>query len=247
MVAPEVVTFDFWNTLILADDHGTRSRRLTALLGLLAGEGVEADPQVVVDAMRHAGQRFDRSWRANERYGAEHAVEDMIAHLGLDLSDEVRAGLLASITDPDPAGDPPLTPNIETTLATLKDAGVRIGIICDVGLSPSRTLRRFLEGHDVLHYFDHWSFSDEVGTFKPHRAIFEHALAGLGGVEPVRAAHVGDLRRTDVAGANAFGMTSVRYTGAYDDPGSPDDGSDAVEAALVVADHADLPVALGIV
>ena len=58
---------------------------------------------------------------------------------------------------------------------------------------------------------------------------------------PSRAAHVGDLRRTDVAGALALGMTAVRYTGAFDDV----DG-EGPEATFVVASHAELPGVLGI-
>jgi putative hydrolase of the HAD superfamily len=97
-----------------------------------------------------------------------------------------------------------------------------------------------LEKHGLLDWFDHWSFSDEVGVYKPDRRIFDHALAGLGGIDPAEAAHIGDLRRTDIAGAKALGITAVRYTGVYDDPhvdGLP-------EADLVVADHAELPAAL---
>ena len=94
----------------------------------------------------------------------------------------------------------------------------------------------------MLELFDHWSFSDEVGAYKPDPAIFEHALAGLGGVAPSSAAHVGDLRRTDVAGARAMGMTAVRYTGAFDDDSQPDP-----EGHHVVGAHAELPGVLGIV
>ena len=79
-------------------------------------------------------------------------------------------------------------------------------------MTPSTSLRRQLERHGLLDYFDHWSFSDEVGWYKPAPQIFEHALAGLGVTEPARAAHVGDLRRTDVAGARAHGLLSVRYS-----------------------------------
>ena len=107
------------------------------------------------------------------------------------------------------------------TLAELRDRGVRLGIICDVGLTPSPVLRGWLDDHGVLELFDHWSFSDEVGWYKPAPQIFEHALAGLGGIAPGRAAHVGDLRRTDVGGAQAMGMMAVRYRGAYDDAGRP--------------------------
>ena len=70
------------------------------------------------------------------------------------------------------------------------------------------------------------------------------ALAGLGGVDPAEAAHIGDLRRTDVAGARGIGMRAVRYRGVFDDPGRADDGSDQVEGDAVIDDHADLLAAL---
>ena len=118
-----------------------------------------------------------------------------------------------------------------------------VGIVCDVGLTPSPVLRGYLDAHGVLDRFDHWSFSDEVGVFKPDRRIFEHALEGLGGVSAERAAHVGDLRRTDVAGARAAGMTSVRYRGVNDDP---DADGELPEADHVLDDHGDLLEALGL-
>lgn len=242
----KAVTFDFWNTLIRADDAGVRDRRLTAWLGLLAGEGFELDGDHVRSAMRHAGQRFDERWRANEYYGAVHAVDDMLDHLGVAVSPATRDGLLASITDPDPAHDPQPTPHIGDALEALRSRDIRIGIICDVGLAPSTTLRRYLTGHGLIGYFDHWSFSDEVGTFKPDPVIFHHALAGLGGFAPADAAHVGDLRRTDIAGAQGIGAFAVRYAGIYDDPGDDADGTRAVEGDAVIADHAELLAALGV-
>jgi putative hydrolase of the HAD superfamily len=240
----KAVTFDFWNTLICADHVGTRDRRLTAWLGLLAGEGFELEGDVVRTAMAHASSRFDERWRANQYYGAADAVEDMLVHLGLEVSPETRDGLLASITDPAHLPEP--TPNVGEALEGLRSAGVRIGIICDVGLAPSTTLRRFLEGNGLLGYFDHWSFSDEVGTFKPDPAIFEHALDGLGAIDPADAAHVGDLRRTDIGGAQAKGIFAVRYAGIYDDPGAADEGTDVIDGDAVITDHADLLAALGL-
>lgn len=240
------VTFDFWNTLIRADTGRTRERRLEAWLGLLAGEGIEVDDERVTAAMRHAGERFDAEWRQNRYYGAEAAVDDMLAHLGAKVAPGVRADLLASIADPEPdaAHLPKPTDHVGDALEALRARDVRIGIICDVGLAPSTTLRHYLERHELLSYFDHWSFSDDVGTFKPDPVIFEHALAGLGGVDPAEAAHIGDLRRTDVAGARGIGMRAVRYRGVFDDPGRADDGSDQVEGDAVIDDHADLLAAL---
>ena len=75
-----------------------------------------------------------------------------------------------------------------------------------------------MEGFGLLRFFDHWSFSDEVGCFKPFPPIFEHAMAGLGVDDPGAIAHVGDGRRTDVAGALAMGMIAVRATWFADRP-----------------------------
>ncbi|MBX3313942.1 MAG: HAD family hydrolase [Actinobacteria bacterium] len=246
MAPIDAVTFDYWNTLLLADYARQGEQRLTSMLRLLARDGVQADPEALRTSLRSAGARFDHHWRRNERFAAADAIELVLAEQSLTVSDAMRRDLVALITDPDEEHDPDPTPNVGDALEALRSAGVRIGIICDVGLAPSTTLRRILARHGLLGFFDHWSFSDDVGTFKPDPVIFEHALAGLGGVSADRAAHVGDLRRTDIAGANAMGITSVRYTGAFDDPGSSDDGTDAVEARVVLGDHADLVAALGI-
>ena len=177
-------------------------------------------------------------------FGAVDAVDHVLAELGQEVPDDLRGELMAVITDPAPEHDPVPTEHVAECLAVLDDAGVRIGIICDVGLTPSRTLRRFLGRHDLLDRFDHWSFSDEVGVFKPDPVIFRHALEGLGVDDPTSAVHVGDLRRTDVAGARALGITSVRYTGVFDDPVA--DEEPELEADHVVADHALLPELLGL-
>jgi putative hydrolase of the HAD superfamily len=52
-------------------------------------------------------------------------------------------------------------------------------------------------------------FSSEVGTRKPHSAIFERALDALG-VEPERTVFVGDRLYEDIRGAAEVGMTTVQ-------------------------------------
>jgi len=243
MVPPEAVTFDFWNTLV-QEDLGARGRRLAGWLGVLEGEGFSVDPDALREAFAVDWDAYQQDWKANIQAGAGHSVVRVLDLLGLDPPPDVRDALTAVITDPAPGHEPPPTLHIGACLDALRSAGVRIGIICDVGLTPSRTLRRYLETHGLLGSFDHWSFSDEVGVFKPDPVIFHHAMAGLGVEEPSRMAHVGDLRRTDVAGANALGILSIRYTGVFDDPGRPDDGPERT-AVHDLADHADLPAVLG--
>jgi len=248
VVAPEpprAVTFDFWNTLI-REDTRARDRRVDAWLGLLEGEGMALERDRLGSAFTANWKSFQSHWTENRPYDASDAVTEIAAELGLHLPSQLRRELVEAFTDPAPEHDPLPTDHIADCLTALRDAGVRIGIICDVGLTPSRTLRRYLDGHGLLGSFDHWSFSDEVGTFKPDPRIFRHALDGLGIERSAQAAHVGDLRRTDVAGAQGLGITAVRYRGIFDDPGSPDDGTDQVEGDHVIDDHADLPAVLGI-
>lgn len=241
----QAITFDFWNTLV-REQVEVRDRRLEAWLGLLEGEGAAVERAALGAAYEHSWDRFQRAWQANLRYDATDAVRDLLEHLGLAPPDDVVEGLVAVITDPDPAWRPETTDHVGEALEALSSAGVRIGIICDVGFTPSRILRRYLQEHGLLGYFHHWSFSDEVGTFKPDPAIFRHALHGLGGIDPGRAAHIGDLRRTDIAGAQAMGMLSIRYCGVHDDPGSPEAGTEGVEGDHVIADHRELPAILGV-
>ena len=52
--------------------------------------------------------------------------------------------------------------------------------------------------------------------------------------EPSRCIHVGDLKRTDVAGARAINMTTVRYSGGRDDPEDGDEADHVIENHLEI-------------
>ena len=118
--------------------------------------------------------------------------------------------------------------------------------MCDVGLTSSSTLRARLDRLGVLDAFDAWSFSDETGVFKPAPEAFRAALDPLG-VDPRDAAHIGDNERTDIAGANALGMVSVRYQGLLRVTGLLDGLRFDGLADHVIDDIAALPEVLGIV
>jgi putative hydrolase of the HAD superfamily len=237
----EAVTFDYWNTLVREAPGHLRGRRIAAWAGLLAADGLVPEPGLL-DAVFDAGwERYDAAWRANRQYAPEDAADELVDALGLDVPPALRAALVHAFCSAGDDAELALTANIGACLRRLRDAGVRIGIVCDVGMTGSRALRSHLDRNGLLDLFDHWSFSDEVGVYKPSALIFEHALAGLGGIAADRAAHVGDLRRTDIAGARAMGMLAVRYTGVFDDA-----AGDGPEGDVVVADHLDLCDAIGV-
>ena len=237
----DAVTFDYWNTLVYEDHGRLRGIRLESWAAILEDAGINVPPERLERAFDDSWAEYERAWFDNRQYLHDEAVSDIVRAIGVTPTDEVVTALAETFPGAADGADLHLTDGIQDCLRALRSRDVRIGIVCDVGMTASPTLRERLDMFGVLRYFDHWSFSDEVGCFKPWPAVFEHALAGLGVADPAEAAHVGDSRRTDVAGAQAMGMTAVRYTYFVD--ASADTGP---EAQHVLDDHAGLVTALDI-
>jgi FMN phosphatase YigB (HAD superfamily) len=239
----DAVTFDYWHTLFRAGDpEDSKSRRAEWVVAVLRRFELEVADTKLREALDVLARAGHQNWVDNRQYYAPHASAELLELLEIEAEAELLDAMIRAYGGED---EPPIvepTPNVEIALRALRDAGLRIGIVCDVGMAPSRLLREHLTRHGLIDYFDHWSFSDEVGVFKPAPEIFEHALDGLGVDDVSRVAHVGDLRRTDIAGAQAMGITAVRYRGSNDDHGEPGDP----EGDLVLDDHAALAGLLGI-
>jgi len=248
--AVEAVTFDYWNTLCREPPGGyLRCRRLEAMSQVLVDAGVGSAGvvlPVLTGGYDTAWRSWLEAWSANRQYSgvdAAHAIADAVeqAFSGSPGIAALRPRLLDAFAGAGEGAEPALVDGAADALAGLCALGVRLGIICDVGFTPSPVLRRHLDRQGLLEYFDHWSFSDEVGVYKPDRRIFEHALAGLGRPEPARCVHVGDRRRTDVAGAQAQGMRAVRITAVFED--DPDQGP---PGDVVIGSYEELLPALGL-
>lgn len=235
------VTFDYWNTLMYETAGASRNRRIDAWMGILESVGFTVERERLDAVFEESWQSFVTRWTANEQVHAAQAAEEIVESLGFEVPPAVRRDLVEAFTAAGTQIELHATEGVGECIRALRDAGVRIGIICDVGMTPSVTLRRHLGDRGLMDLFDHWSFSDEVGVYKPDPVIFRHALEGLGGVDPAEAAHVGDLRRTDIAGARGMGMTAVRYTGVFDDDSQPEP-----EGHFVNDDHRRLPALLKI-
>jgi len=197
----------------------------------------------VVDAAFAAGVAAQtEAWRGQSlSIGPAGIVEHFLAELRLEVRPESRAELQALIEDPEP--DRRLTPvaGVEEAIRRLRARGLRLGIVCDSGMMVGRVLRGQLRRTGLAAHFepDALAFSDEVGVTKPRPEMFRRALDALG-VQPAEAAHVGDLRFTDMAGARGLGMRAVRMRGFNDDQGEGPEGD------AVIDDYADLERALGL-
>ena len=177
---------------------------------------VRVEAELLVASLEEVGLHWERSWAAGRHLPPREAAETLVRALGV----EGAAGEMVA----------------EAFLgAGLRARGSRLGIVCDVGFSGGELLRELLAGEGLLDHFSGWAFSDEVGHYKPSPRIFEAALGSLG-ARPEASLHVGDLRRTDVAGAAAFGMRTARYRGIHDDA----DLRIGAEADVVIDSHLEL-------
>jgi putative hydrolase of the HAD superfamily len=127
----------------------------------------------------------------------------------------------------------------EALLSALDTAGIPSVLVCDTGLTPGRVVRQLLDRLGLLRHLRVQAFSDEVGAPKPDARAFLAAIGPLG-VDPKHVLHVGDLKRTDVAGARALGMRTVRIRARHDDATQMDDADDIVDS------HAELAALLGL-
>jgi FMN phosphatase YigB (HAD superfamily) len=228
----DAVTFDFWNTLMWEEPGSLREKRLEVWRETLG----PVDAELLERAHDAVHQEYVDSWVAGRQFRVDEAAEQMLYGLDGEMGEDSFAALVDGFSEGGRRAAIHPSDGVHGCLEALQDAGVKIGIVCDIGLTPSPVLRELLDRDGLLGYFDGMSFSDEVGHYKPHPAIFEHALASLCGIPAARAAHVGDRVRTDVDGAAAMGMTAVRYNGVYEDElaGTRDD-------ELVVKRLAELP------
>jgi FMN phosphatase YigB (HAD superfamily) len=240
---PAAVTFDFGNTLTRdVDFEPVRQARVDHILAWLEERGAAADADSVRAAFESAGEAGARSWSSQRRhFGAGDALAHILSTLHVQSEPAERAPLVALLEDPLPERRLVAVDGVAEALRDLREAGMRLGVVSNLAWGPGTVMRRHLAVHGLLDLFEQEAvaFSDEVGVLKPHPDLFLAALTALG-VQPERAAHVGDLKLTDVAGARELGMLTVRYRGVHDDP------ADAPDADIVIDDYGELSGALGL-
>jgi FMN phosphatase YigB (HAD superfamily) len=227
------VTFDFWNTIAVEPVPGSmRDLRHAAVVETLEAHGVEMDAERLAGHVGEVIRGRERAWAEGVHVSPTEGARRLVA--ALELEEAAGEAVAEAFLGAGRGADLGLAPDIGATLGQLRADGLALGIVCDAGFTGGAILREFLASEGLLEHFSGWAFSDEVGAYKPDPRIFEAALAMLG-ASPADAVHIGDLRRTDVAGARAIGMGSIRYRGLADDPGP------GPEADFAIADHRELP------
>lgn len=231
----EAITFDFWNTIARAPAGLMSEARRRAIVEVCEECGVELEAELLVESLSEVTRSYESSWSVGKHFHPREGAEMLVRSIGLEgVAGERAAEAFLTVARDAPVE---LSADIRPSLEALRKRGIRLGIVCDVGFSGGAVLRELLDRKGLLAHFSGWAFSDEVGHYKPAPQIFEAALAALG-AQPATSMHVGDLRRTDIAGASRLGMRTARYRALHDDPQA--DGAE-VEADFVLDSHQELP------
>ncbi len=238
-LAIRAVTFDVGSTLLADPRSEERREESRALKHWLKDHGlVEKDERrrVLADSSRF----WSDSGLESERVASEVA-DSIVTSLAVQVAASERQRLEALLSDIYRDGPYVAASGVRAALSGLRKHGVALGIVSNRGARPGRLMLRQLEVNGLAGFFDSRAvvWSDEVGVSKPDPRIFLACLDALG-VAPERAAHVGDVKDKDVAGARELGMLTIRYTGIRDDH------TDGPEADIVISAYDELEEALGL-
>ena len=204
---PAAVLFDWGDTLIrfVYDEALVEAGHRAGLAAL----GRDDLPEVERVAT-HFRERYEPLFWAPgtvEELEYPGLVRQLLGDFGVEVDDEELTRFLeAEHAAWDPARQ--AAANTPALLEALRARGLKLGLVSNA-FDPGWLLHRDLEQMGLAQRLDFSVFSSEVGTRKPHPAIFERALEALG-VEPENALFVGDRLFEDIRGAGELGMTTVQ-------------------------------------
>lgn len=233
--AVKAVTFDFWSTLFQSHPVNKieRVKKLKATFEALTP--LSLDLEAWATAVQQTWAQWEYIWHHEQRtLVAAQWVDLLTSRIQVSLSEATHARITQTIETAVLDYPPSLAPGARELLAELAPI-YSLAIISDTGVTPGRILRQILTQHELIAYFTHLTFSDEIGVSKPHPLAFHSTLQALH-VQPQEAVHVGDLLKTDIAGAKGVGMRAVQYIGIAHDTHSP---QPPVTPDAIIAHHAE--------
>ncbi len=183
------VLFDFWGTLI---EQGTYSPLIQSYR--LLRINLEFSPFVVQFEETVMKTKFEdqaEGFKAVcEAFGVEpkpHIIDQMIGIWN-------KNKLLAKPY-----------PETLAVLKSLKDKGLKLAIISN---SIHGAIETVIDKYELAQYFDHIFISCETGKLKQEPGSFDAVIKELG-LKKNEVIMVGDAMQTDIAGAEAAGITAV--------------------------------------
>jgi putative hydrolase of the HAD superfamily len=192
----QAVVFDFYGTLTV---HATAATRRKGADRVAEALGVAPD------------SFFDRlsatfTERATGRRGDLAQTLAWVAQgCGHEPSEEQLSAACAERRAVETSFAEMLRPDAFATLSSLRERGLRLGVISDC----THELPEYWSRLSVAELVQAVVFSVLVGERKPHHSLYKLACDALD-VAPVDVVYVGDGGSNELSGAQAVGMTAVK-------------------------------------
>lgn len=213
----DTITFDLWNTLISnhpIDNHRYRQKRVEGIHKILGQNGINVKFDHLALAYDKGFEKCNETWRKNLDLSTEEQLEIMFDFLEDEKLRNLPRNLMSQLVEvfvsPILDEPPPVIDGAKETLQQIKKESYKIGLICNTGRTPGKTIRILLERLGMIHYFDVTTFSNELRIRKPDPRIFLYTLDQLKS-HPKTSLHIGDIVELDVLGAKNAGMISVHF------------------------------------
>lgn len=209
-----MISIDFWDTLVDGRVGGeTRKQvRHAALQKICQEYGRAIEPEQIEKASKNVSREFNTIWFNEQRTPKTgELVSKILNNLGIPADKMEYEFLVQKFEDSLLDGPPAIIEGAAETIHALTKE-YRLTLISDTMYSPGRTIRRFMEEIEILHYFDAFLFSDEAGYSKPDPKAFRKMLEVTDSSAEI-SYHIGDRVNTDVAGAKAVGMKAILFAG----------------------------------
>ena len=231
----KTVSFDLWDTVFIDDSDEpkraaaglpTKAIQRRKLVQQFLERHCPVSRELVDRCYDTADAAFREVWYGqNVTWPVRVRLGILLQGLGRKLPEPEFAALVRLHEDMELEVNPDLLPGIGEALESLKGK-YKLAVISDAIFSPGRALRELLRHYGLLHYFDYFVFSDEVGYSKPDPRAF-HAVAKNTGCTLEEIVHLGDREAKDIAGPHAVGARGILVPIAKD-RGGPNSKADAV-------------------
>lgn len=203
----QAITFDLWNTIFINRFYS--DLRLNYFTQFLESKRIPFSFHEVKNAFNLAFFLPERNYEENDHIYTEDRISKMSKMLDLDLSKPDKDFIKNEFEEVMLKDPPPLKMGVKQTLEELS-SDYKIGLISNTGVTPGRIISRVFQEYEILKHFHVKIFSDEIGFYKPHPALFKIALRELNCV-PQNVIHIGDKLETDIKGAKDCNMITIWF------------------------------------
>lgn len=239
----KAITFDLWDTVFIDDSDEPKRKaagRLSkkeerrSLVFQFANKHKNVSPELVNSIYTTVDSAFSKVWHEQfVTWKVIDRLELIFKGLGIELPEKEMNEIVILHEEMELEFRPDFIEGVGNAIEELHKS-YKLGVISDAIFSPGRVLRELLKGEDLLRFFDHFVFSDEIGNSKPQPVVFESAYKKFG-VQPHELIHIGDREHNDILGAKNVEVHSLLCTASLNR------GSENTKADGIFSDYKELP------